>query len=101
MFVASDAPAPPRGRSAFADGAEDWAAVDAALDQPPRAHQHGASRTALAPFLAFQALGDTFRWAFVGTPDAETAFFPHAAAHITRGLDADVPYFLTGALLLA
>ena len=99
IFVASDAAAPPRGRSAFADSAEGWAAVDAALDQPRRAHQLGASRTALAPFLALKVLGETFRWAFVGTPDAQTAFFPAAAVHITAGLDANVPYFLTGVLL--
>ena len=95
--MASDTAAQSPGRSAFADSTEAWAAVPAALDLPRRAEQPGASRTALAPFLALEALGGTsFRWAFVGTPDAHTAFFPDAAAHVTRGLDADVPYFLTG-----
>lgn len=54
----------------------------------------GDSRAALAPFLAFRELGDTFKWLFYG--DDDTFFFVDAAANVLQGLDPDVPYFITG-----
>ena len=66
-------------------------------DVPRRAGAAGASRTALAPFLALRDLGPTsFKWAFVGTRNADTAFFADAAARAVEGLDPDVPSLLTG-----
>ncbi len=41
-------------------------------------------------------LGDTFKWAFFGTTNTYTAIFSDAASNIVKGLDHDMPYFLTG-----
>ena len=41
-------------------------------------------------------LGDTFKWAFLGTSNTDTAIFVDAAHNVVKGLDADMPYFLTG-----
>jgi hypothetical protein len=65
-------------------------------DSPKRTGTAGASRAALAPFLALRQLGPTFKWAFVATSDADTAFFARAAARMVQGLDPEVPYLLTG-----
>ena len=95
VFVASNASGPSDAAGSFAAAAEGWAVVDD--DDPQRVEgDPGASRLALAPFLALQHVGPTFKWAFVGTPDAETAFFPAAAAHLVGGLDHNMPYLLTG-----
>ena len=69
-------------------------------DVPRRAGTAGASRTALAPFLALRDLGISFKWAFVGTCNADTAFFADAAARVVEGLDPNVPFLLTGKRLL-
>ena len=93
VFVASNGTQPP-GPGAFA--AEGWAVVED--DEPLRAAgQPDASRAALAPFLALRELGPSFKWAFAGTRNADTLFFPRAAAALVKGLDPDVPYLLTGA----
>lgn len=41
-------------------------------------------------------LGDMFKWAFFGTTNTDTAVFLDAASNIVKGLDHDMPYFLTG-----
>ena len=41
-------------------------------------------------------LGETFKWAFLGTSNTDTAIFVDAAHSVLKGLDADMPYFLTG-----
>ena len=65
-------------------------------DSPQRSWYPGDSRAALAPFLAFQALGDKpFRWLFYG--DDDTLFFLPAAKYVVQDLDPEIPYFLTGA----
>ena len=95
VFVASNASRPASAAGSFAAAAEGWAVVG--NDVPQRVDgDPGASRLALAPFLALQQLGPTFKWAFVGTPDAQSAFSPAAAAHLVEGLDYSVPYLLTG-----
>lgn len=73
---------------------EHWAVYDG--DVPVRSYSDSASRNALGPFLAYGSLGDTFKWAYFGTLNTHTAFFPEAAARSVRGLDPDMPYFLTG-----
>lgn len=39
-------------------------------------------------------LGDTFKWLFYS--DDDTVFFLDAAKNVVKGLDPDMPYFLTG-----
>ena len=41
-----------------------------------------------------------FKWAFIGTSNADTAFFADAAHDIVKDLDPDMPYFLTGTLIM-
>ena len=43
-------------------------------------------------------LGDTFKWLFYS--DDDTVFFLDAAKNVVKGLDPDMPYFLTGQRLL-
>ncbi len=73
---------------------EHWAVYDA--DAPVRSYSDTATRNALGPFLAYSSLGDSFKWAYFGTLNTDTAFFPEAAARAVAGLDPDEPYFLTG-----
>ena len=42
--------------------------------------------------------GDSYKWLLYG--DDDTLFFPHALKHTLQDLDPNVPYFLTGAVLL-
>ena len=77
---------------------EHWAVYDA--DKPTRSYSETATQNALGPFLAHSSLGSTFKWAFFGTLNAHTAFFPEAAARAVQGLDPETPYFLTGTALV-
>jgi len=43
-------------------------------------------------------LGDTFKWAYFGPSNTDTAVFLDAAENMVKGLDADMPYFLSGDL---
>lgn len=70
-------------------------------DKPVRSYTEFATLNALGPFLAYHDLGDTFKWAFVGTMNADTAFFPRAAANAIKDLDPNMPYFLTGVAIVA
>ncbi|BDA47330.1 hypothetical protein COCOBI_10-1760 [Coccomyxa sp. Obi] len=72
---------------------EHWAVYDA--DAPVRSYSDTATRNALGPFLAYSTLGDSFKWAYFGTLNTDTAFFPEAAARAVAGLDPDEPHFLT------
>ena len=53
-----------------------------------------------AAMPACRDLGETFKWAFVGTSNADTAFFADAAHNTVKDLDADMPFFLTGTLIM-
>ena len=67
-------------------------------DQPLRSFYPGDSRAAIAPFLAYRAFqrrGIAFRWLF--NLDDDTIVFPHAVLRLGARLDADMPYFLSGA----
>ena len=48
----------------------------------------------MAPFLAFQEYGDSFKWVFYG--DDDTVFFPDAALAVAEKLDHNLPIFLSG-----
>lgn len=48
------------------------------------------------PHPVCRDLGETFKWAFLGTSNTDTAIFVDAAHNIVKELDADMPYFLTG-----
>lgn len=78
---------------------EHWAVYGS--DNPVRSYSDTASQNALGPFLAYSSLGPSFKWAFFGTLNTHTAFFPEAAAEAVRGLDPELPYFLTGILSLS
>ena len=51
------------------------------------------------PACARRHLGDSFKWLFYG--DDDTLFLLEGAMRITRHLDPDMPYFLTGGPILA
>ena len=42
-------------------------------------------------------LGNSFKWLFYS--DDDTVFFLDNAMNVVKGLDPDMPYFLTGALI--
>ena len=63
-----------------------------------RSFYEGDTRAALVPFLAYRDLGDTFKWAYFGPSNTDTAVFLDAAENMVKGLDADMPYFLSGDL---
>ncbi len=73
---------------------EGWAVY--AHDDPVRSYTPLATLSALGPFLAYRDLGDTFKWAYFGTSNADTAFFPRGAANAVKGLDPDMPIILSG-----
>jgi hypothetical protein len=73
---------------------EGWTVYN--TDLPVRSYSPTATLTALGPFLAYRNVKDTFKWVFIGSSDADTAFFPRAAANVVRNLNPDMPYFLTG-----
>ena len=58
----------------------------------------GDTRWAMAPFLAFKTMQArnlaNVRWLFLG--DDDTLFMVDAAREVTRGLDHNMPIFLTG-----
>lgn len=60
---------------------------------PARSFYPGDDRAALAPFLAFRTLGDSFKWLFYG--DDDTVFFADAALALASTLDSELPYFVT------
>ncbi|CAK0783338.1 hypothetical protein CVIRNUC_006537 [Coccomyxa viridis] len=64
-------------------------------DVPLRAWSAAASRSAIAPFLAYRDLGTTFKWVLFGTTNTDTALFVDAAQNIVRDLDHTMPYFLS------
>ena len=88
-------------------------------DNPPRGLHPGDTRAALAPYLAHhvrgalacylqpsrqahspyriltQVYGDSFKWVLYG--DDDTMFFIDGVLDLVQTLDADLPYFITGA----
>ncbi len=55
--------------------------------------------TPILAFKAFQRQGHIdWKWLFLGTD--ETLFFADAAQNVVRDLDPDLPYVLSGNLLL-
>ena len=61
--------------------------------EPARSFYPGDDRAALAPFLAYNALGDTFKWLLYG--DDDTVFFTEAALNLASTMDPEMPYFVT------
>lgn len=59
-----------------------------------RSFYAGDSRAAIVPFLAYQALGESFKWLFYG--DDDTVFFLDGSLRIAAELDHNMPYFITG-----
>lgn len=59
-----------------------------------RSFYAGDSRAALVPFLAYQALGNTFKWLLYG--DDDTLFFLDGLFSMTVLLDHNMPYFISG-----
>lgn len=80
----------PRKRYPAAKG-ETWGYYPDA--QPVRSFYPGDQRAALAPFLAFRELGDTFKWLLYG--DDDTVFFVDAALRLASTMDPDMPYIIT------
>lgn len=60
---------------------------------PVRSFYPGDQRAALAPFLAFRELGDSFKWLLYG--DDDTVFFTDAVLNLASTLDPDLPYVVT------
>ena len=52
------------------------------------------TRFAVLPFLAYQDLGDTFKWMLLG--EDSTVFFMDAILSYAEGLDHNMPYIVTG-----
>ena len=54
----------------------------------------GSHLEELASFLAFKALGSSFKWMFVGEDD--TLFFRLGAATAVHGMDPEMPIYISG-----
>ena len=61
--------------------------------KPVRSFYPGDQRAALAPFLAYKRLGDTFKWLLYG--DDDTVFFTEAALNLASKMDPGLPYVIT------
>ena len=48
----------------------------------------------LAPFYAYKALGDSFKWMFIGEDD--TLFFREGALKAVQDADFNMPYLISG-----
>lgn len=88
--VITDYPKSKRNRYPSAPG-ETWIWYPDA--NPIRSFYPGDQRAALAPFMAYRQLGDTFKWLLYG--DDDTIFMTDAAVNLASTLDADLPYFVT------
>ncbi|KAK9822059.1 hypothetical protein WJX74_004369 [Apatococcus lobatus] len=62
-------------------------------DQHLKALHPGDSRAALAPFLAHQAFGDTYKWMLYG--DDDTMFFVEGIQNLVKDIDPNMPYLIT------
>lgn len=81
---------------------EFWADYPDIWDEPwGRVHRPFDSRAAMAPFVAHQKLeqeGVDYNWLLYG--DDDTMWFMSAVVDLLRDYDADLPYFISGQLLL-